>query len=325
MITTLLLLPLRSNPIRRTEPDNPTNILQMKRQKRTISNLLSRLITGIVYISIILFGIVTDSVALLGAIFFLFASVGCYEFQTVTQINKFTLILKILHSLMAGLIFYTIHMQVSAQATYREVIIATLPYMAYYLFYIIGEMYRNRKDPLREIAFAFFSHLYIAIPLGLLMLLCVDGYQVYDDSGVPLYMSNTFWLLPIFIFIWLNDTGAYLFGSIFGRHKLWERISPKKTVEGAVGGVVTTLLGAGIFFYFFPYIIALPEWLILAALISIFSTWGDLFESYLKRAYGVKDSGRILPGHGGILDRIDSLLVSAIPAYIFITILVSTK
>lgn len=294
----------------------------MKKRKK-ISSFLSRLITGVAYISLILFGIITDSVAILGVIFFGFTALACYEFQSITDINRYTLVLKILHSLMAGMIFHTMYMSVSSTAGYRDVVIAFLPYIAYWLFYLIGEMYRNRPDPVREIAFAFFSHMYIALPMALLMLLCVDHYLVFDIDGAPIRMAHTFWLLPIFTFVWLNDTGAYTFGSLLGKHPLWTRISPKKTIEGAAGGVVVTVLGAFVFYHFFPYVTTLPNWILLALLVAVFATWGDLFESYIKRSAGVKDSGNILPGHGGILDRIDSLLIAAIPAYIFINIIIN--
>ncbi len=294
----------------------------MKKRKK-ISGLLARLITGVAYVSLILFGILTDSVAVLGVVFFGFTAIACYEFQTITRVNNYTLILKILHSLMAGLIFHTVYMSVSTTASYRDAVIALLPYIAYCLFYLIGEMYRNRPDPIREMAFAFFSHMYIAIPMALLMLLCVDHYLVFDVDGQPIRMAHTFWLLPIFTFVWLNDTGAYAVGTLMGKRPLWPRISPKKTIEGAVGGVVLSVLAAFVFYHLFYFVTNLFNWVTLSLLISVFATWGDLFESYIKRACAVKDSGNILPGHGGILDRIDSLLIAAIPAYIFINIIIN--
>ena len=294
---------------------------------RHLSNLLARTITGITYISVILLGIFTENIGLLSLIFFLFSALGCYEFQTITRINAHTLVLKILHSLMAGCIFFIVYKFVTlpdrAEGLLhsRAAIIAALPYIAYVLFYVIGEMYRGRPDPLREVSFAFFSHLYIAVPLALLMMLCTEDLGLsWQAYGLP--FERTFWLLPIFAFVWLNDTGAYVFGSLFGRHKLWEEISPKKTKEGSVGGVLTAALSGIAFYCIFPAVTSLFNWLVLAVLVSAFSTWGDLFESYIKRAFGVKDSGNILPGHGGILDRIDSLLFAAIPAYIFINIII---
>lgn len=292
--------------------------------EKHLSNLLARTITGIAYISIILLGIFTENIGLLGVIFFLFSALGCFEFQTITRINHYTLVLKILHSLMAGCIFFIVYNFVTLPQNVtpihnREAIISALPYIAYVLFYLIGEMYRSRRDPIREVSFAFFSHLYIAVPLALLMMLCTDELAV-SWQAYALPFEKTFWLLPIFAFVWLNDTGAYVFGSLLGKHKLWEEISPKKTKEGTAGGVFMSALAGVVFYLIFPTVTTLLNWTILAVLVSGFSTFGDLFESYLKRTVGVKDSGNILPGHGGILDRIDSLLFAAIPAYIFINI-----
>ena len=294
--------------------------------RKLLPNLMARTITGLGYISIILLGIFTENIGLLGVIFFLFSALGCFEFQTITRINRLTLVLKILHSLMAGCIFYIVYRFVTlpggdAAAHSRAAIIAALPYIAYILFYVIGEMYRSRSNPVTEVAYAFFSHLYIAVPLALLMLLCSEEFAA-SWAGYGLPFEKTFWLLPVFVFVWLNDTGAYGVGTLIGKHKLWESISPKKTIEGTVGGIAFSVIAGVVFYLLFPAVTTLAHWIILAVLVSSFSTWGDLFESYLKRAVGVKDSGNILPGHGGILDRIDSLLFAAIPAYIFINIII---
>ena len=293
---------------------------------RNLSNLMARTITGLAYISLILLGIFTENIWLLGMIFFLFSALGCFEFQTITRINHYMLVLKILHALMAGCIFFIVYKFVNLPSDTtpihsRAAIIAALPYIAYVLYYLIGEMYRGRHDPIKEVSYAFFSHLYIAVPLALLMMLCSKEFAAsWAAYGLP--FERTFWLLPIFVFVWLNDTGAYVVGSLKGRHKLWEAISPKKTIEGALGGIFFSALAGLLFYLLFPAVTFLHNWIILAVLVSGFATFGDLFESYLKRAAGVKDSGNILPGHGGILDRIDSLLFAAVPAYIFINIII---
>mgnify|MGYP003461984886 FL=1 len=131
-------------------------------------------------------------------------------------------------------------------------------------------------------------------------------------------------LLAIFIFIWLNDTGAYCVGTLIGKHRLFERISPKKSWEGFWGGLILCVIsGIAIATWLNSYFNGpqLYGWIVLAAIVSIFSTWGDLCESLIKRSIGVKDSGKILPGHGGILDRIDSLLLVSPTALLFFTIL----
>lgn len=284
------------------------------------SNFLARLITGTLYVAIILSGLLTNSVTILAFVFAIFSSMACFEFQSVTGTNRYLLMLKIVHSLLTGLLFFITFAWRMEGMTYTRYLVLILPYMAYWLFYLIGELYRNRENPIKELALAFFAHLYIALPLGLLLLLCVDPGA--DVGGAPLLdqMKRTFWLFPIFVFVWLNDTGAYLVGSRIGKHRLFERISPKKSWEGFWGGILFTIMGGVAFYALFPLLISWYYWVILALLVAIFSTWGDLFESFIKRTYDVKDAGNILPGHGGILDRIDSLLMAAYPAYMFINL-----
>ncbi len=114
-------------------------------------------------------------------------------------------------------------------------------------------------------------------------------------------------LLGIFILIWASDSGAYVFGVTMGKNKLFERISPKKTWEGFIGGVVISQVAAFLLSRYFGDLGYL-HWGIIAGIVAVFGTLGDLVESMIKRSVKIKDSGKILPGHGGILDRFDSLL-----------------
>jgi phosphatidate cytidylyltransferase len=130
-------------------------------------------------------------------------------------------------------------------------------------------------------------------------------------------------LISIFILIWTNDTFAYLVGKSIGRHKLFERISPKKTIEGFVGGVVFAVIAS---YFISKYFLMLPEknifiWFIIASIVGVFGTIGDLVESKFKRIAGIKDSGNIMPGHGGILDRLDSVIFVAPIIFLFYQIL----
>jgi phosphatidate cytidylyltransferase len=122
--------------------------------------------------------------------------------------------------------------------------------------------------------------------------------------------------VTLFIFLWCNDVGAYCTGCTIGKHKLFERISPKKTWEGSIGGAVLTMIAAFLLHGFLPdWYSFMPvwAWIGMALVVVVFGTWGDLIESLMKREMGIKDSGKILPGHGGMLDRFDSALL-AIPA-----------
>lgn len=124
------------------------------------------------------------------------------------------------------------------------------------------------------------------------------------------------------MFIWLSDTGAYCVGSLIGKHRLFERISPKKSWEGSIGGGIVSLASAFVFAQYF-FFLNVWQWMGLALVVVIFGTWGDLTESLLKRQLGIKDSGNILPGHGGMLDRFDSALM-AIPAVVVYLMLLSS-
>lgn len=126
-------------------------------------------------------------------------------------------------------------------------------------------------------------------------------------------------LLGLLILVWLNDTGAYVFGMLFGKHRLFERISPKKSWEGAIGGTMVTIV-LGVWMNFFVPSLSRIDWIVLSIMVSVFGVYGDLFESLLKRIAGVKDSGTLMPGHGGILDRMDSILfiIPASVAYLML-------
>jgi phosphatidate cytidylyltransferase len=152
---------------------------------------------------------------------------------------------------------------------------------------------------------------YIALPFGLLNYFYIPARLPGDvQYGV---------LFGFFLILWLNDTAAYLVGSAIGKHRLFERISPKKSWEGSVGGAVFALFTAWLLSGYFSAIL-LWQWLVMAIIIVILGTLGDLVESMLKRNLGIKDSGNILPGHGGMLDRFDAVLLSAPVVYVFIVL-----
>ena len=151
---------------------------------------------------------------------------------------------------------------------------------------------------MNNLAYFILGQLFIALPFSLLcFILYVSDYQ-------------SIILLAVFITIWVNDTGAYVSGMLLGKHKLFERISPKKTWEGFIGGAFFALISGYVFSLFIPEL-NLLQWFIFSEIIVIFGTFGDLTESLMKRTENVKDTGNIIPGHGGLLDRFDSMLMSA--------------
>jgi phosphatidate cytidylyltransferase len=154
-----------------------------------------------------------------------------------------------------------------------------------------------------NIATTILGIVYVTLPLSLMMY-------------IPLFLGGNTWQPWYFLFylfiVWANDVFAYLVGITMGKHRLCERISPKKSWEGSVGGALVSI-GAACIVAYFDHSLTLPQWLGFALVVVVFGTWGDLVESLLKRQLGIKDSGNILPGHGGMLDRFDSSLL-AIPA-----------
>ena len=171
-----------------------------------------------------------------------------------------------------------------------------------FLLFVL-ELYRGSTTPLGNIATSLMSVFYTAIPMAALALIGLRGGE-YDYRTV----------LAIIAITWINDIFAYIVGITMGRHRLFERISPKKSWEGSIGGGVLALVAAWVLYTFFP-IMTLPCWIGMALVVVVFGTWGDLVESLLKRQLGIKDSGNILPGHGGLLDRFDSAML-AIPAVV---------
>ena len=188
-----------------------------------------------------------------------------------------------------------------------------VPYLLTIIYLFIGGLYTANKNAINDWAYTMLSQMYIALPFSLINVLAfevsaVDG-QVHYDMLLP---------LSVFIFLWTNDTGAYCSGSLFGKHKLFPRISPGKSWEGSIGGGIFVIIVAAIVGYFAnngetAHTLSIAGWIGLGLVVVFFGTWGDLVESLFKRTLGVKDSGNILPGHGGMLDRFDSSLM-AIPA-----------
>jgi phosphatidate cytidylyltransferase len=188
-----------------------------------------------------------------------------------------------------------------------------IPYLVSIIYLMVAELYLKNEDPIHDWAYTMMAQLYIALPFSLLNTLAFhtapQGFVTYD-AVLP---------LSVFVFLWMNDTGAYLCGSLLGKHKLFPRISPGKSWEGSIGGGILVIAIAVLVWYLTDayqlnqLALTAVEWAGLGLTVVIFGTWGDLVESLFKRTIGIKDSGNILPGHGGMLDRFDSSLL-AIPA-----------
>lgn len=195
-----------------------------------------------------------------------------------------------------------------------------IPYLLSVIYLFISELYTESKNAINNWAYTMLSQMYVALPLATINILA------FRDIGGQVVFS---YLTPlsIFIFLWANDTGAYCFGSLFGKHKLFPRISPGKTWEGSVGGGILVLVVAAIIGYLESSnadqmvggsTMSIPEWMGMGLVVVFFGTWGDLVESLFKRTLGIKDSGNILPGHGGMLDRFDSSLMAMPAAVVYL-------
>ena len=183
-----------------------------------------------------------------------------------------------------------------------------IPYLVTIIYLMVSELFLMEKNPVHDWAYTMLSQMYIALPFSTINVL---AFQDTPDGAVYNYLLP----LSVFIFLWVNDTGAYCTGSLFGRHKLFPRVSPGKSWEGCIGGAVFVIIAAVVISCLSGESspVSTGVWIGLGLVVVVFGTLGDLVESLFKRTLGVKDSGNILPGHGGMLDRFDSSLM-AIPA-----------
>jgi phosphatidate cytidylyltransferase len=256
------------------------------------STLKTRGLTAIVFIAVMIAGIFVNSytfILLMSAIIG-----GCiWEFQSITcEKNLLRIVISI-----AGAITFSLFLAAS------NLFLMPNHFMmdGLFILFLIGiaictlELYTHSDKPYQNISFAFFSLVYYGLFISSIYFIS------FEETGV----YNPWLVFSIIAMTWTNDTMAYMVGSQVGKNKMFPRISPNKTWEGTIGGVLFTVFVAFIFHYFFGLFSPL-QWLIIAILIGIFGTVGDLVESMLKRSINVKDTSTLLPGHGGLLDRFDS-------------------
>lgn len=175
----------------------------------------------------------------------------------------------------------------------------------------ILELFRKKEQPFSNVATTLVGLIYVALPFSLLnFLLSLSGSYSYEL------------LFGCWFILWSNDTGAYLTGSVMGKNKLFPRVSPGKSWEGSVGGAIAATVVAFIISGWY-HTVSLRDWFVIAAILIVIGTLGDLVESLFKRSIGVKDSGNLLPGHGGILDRFDSLLMAIPFVYVYLLVIQS--
>lgn len=270
-----------------------------------VNNLSQRIITGGLYVVATL-GAIYLSPLVMAVLFLVVAIMSQREFlRTFKGRSRPHLWL----SFITGFLVYTgfaLHGMAYVQAGFLVWLI--LPLGVVFVF----ELYRNKENPFLNIGTTLMSLIYTVVPVAFL------NYIYF--YGAPFEGPDFQFILAFFVMIWINDSMAFVVGILFGKHKFFPRISPKKSWEGFFGGLVFTAL-AGYGFYLIFDSLELWQWLGYALLITIFATYGDLIESMLKRDFEVKDSGNILPGHGGMLDRFDGVLLASPGIFLYLNLI----
>ncbi|MDR3140261.1 MAG: phosphatidate cytidylyltransferase [Tannerellaceae bacterium] len=271
-----------------------------------MNNLVIRTLSGAIFVAIIVSGLCIHPYLFL-LVFSLIVALTVWEFSGLLNQHKNALPERLINMLGGVYLFFSTFAYVN-ELSGKEIF---LPYLLFLMYLFIAGLYRKEANPVNNLAYTLLGQVYCAGSFSLLNFIL---FTPADSGGV---VFTPLFGLTLFVFVWLNDTGAYLVGSTIGKHRLFERISPKKSWEGFLGGLIIVLLSSQLFAYYVPGL-SWYNWLGLSAIVVLFATWGDLAESLLKRTLAIKDSGAIIPGHGGMLDRLDSILM-AIPAmYIYI-------
>lgn len=279
-----------------------------------MKNLITRSITGVIFVTAIVVCFMRPEAMIL--LFALVTGLTVWEYTGIVNgienvcVNRFL-------ATVAAVYFFLGMAGFSAGIVPSAVFI---PYLLTVVYMFIAELYTKAPNPINNWAYTMLSQMYIALPFAMVNVLAFRG---VGNGVVYNYLAP----LSIFVFLWTNDTGAYLSGSLFGKHKLFPRVSPGKSWEGSIGGGLLVLLVAALVGMYqnsdmhetaTELILTVPQWMGLGLVVVLFGTWGDLVESLFKRTIGIKDSGNILPGHGGMLDRFDSSLMAFPAAVIYL-------
>ncbi len=266
-----------------------------------MNNFLQRTLSGFFFVLIIVGSIIWNPYSF-AVVFTIITGWSVYEFHKLTNQQHEVQAMTLMSVVGAVLLFVISFLYASGTIIYPGFSI----YGLYIVLMLVIELYRRKPNPLHNWAYFLLGQLIIALPFSLL------NFILFIESYNPLI------LVAVFVTIWVNDTGAYLVGMTFGKHRLFERVSPKKSWEGFIGGALAALISGYVFSLFIPDI-NLWQWLLFSEIVVVFGTFGDLLESLLKRTVNVKDSGDVIPGHGGLLDRFDSMLLAAPAIFIFLS------
>ena len=275
-----------------------------------LKNMMVRAVTGTIFVAAVVVCFLRPQAMMF--LFTLVTALTVWEFTGLVnnvegvRVNRFI-------TTVAGAYLFLAFAGVCSGLTPSAVFI---PYLLTIVYLFVSELYTKAPYPIANWAYTMLSQLYVALPFSMIN---VVAFRSSGDAVMYDYMLP----LSIFIFLWTNDTGAYLSGSMFGRHKLFPRVSPGKSWEGSIGGGILVLVVAAVIGHVANgqdggHLLSVPAWMGLGLVVVFFGTWGDLVESLFKRTLGIKDSGNILPGHGGMLDRFDSSLMAFPAAVVYL-------
>jgi phosphatidate cytidylyltransferase len=274
-----------------------------------LKNLIIRTLTGAVYVAVILGGL--SCYYIFPGIFGLIVGLTLWEFYGLVRHHGDVSLKRPVSTL--GGVYLFLACYIYANGWMDGDIF--LPYFLFLMFVFISEIYVKSPKPIHNWAFILLGQVFCAASFSLL------NFVVFRPAGDIQSEFSPLLALALFVFVWVNDTSAYLVGSKFGRHRLFKRISPKKSWEGFWGGLVVVWASSLVFAFYFQEI-SWYHWLGMSATVVLFATWGDLSESLFKRALGIKDSGALLPGHGGMFDRFDSILMGIPAFYIYLRLFI---
>lgn len=288
-----------------------------------LKTFTTRTLTAAVFVAVLLSCICFNFVSF-SSLFFIVSVWGLYEFYLLSE--KLGAKPYKISGLVAGILIFSYAVIANTNIALflpMELLIATGFVLVFCVF--IAGLFDQKPNTVLNIAFTLSGIVYTILPFALLInISCIDKSYTFNHMTNAWYNDlapyNPHYVLGIILLIWASDSGAYLVGSFMGKNKLYERISPGKTWEGSIGSAILNIVCAWVISVWYPEL-ALKHWIVISLLVSVFGTIGDLVESMLKRQAGVKDSGKIMPGHGGILDRFDSLLFVSPFVYAYLVLI----
>jgi phosphatidate cytidylyltransferase len=269
-----------------------------------LKNLLIRSLTGTLYLIVFIAALLIGKYTF-AALFLLISMIALWEFYRLVILMGYQPMRYL--GMFMGVALFLLVFYICLRNKSLTLSLLIIPVI---ILTFVLELYRKKSNPIANISFTILGFFYVSLPLTLFNKLAfyVDREYTYQI------------ILGFFILLWINDITAYIFGVSFGKHKLFERISPKKTWEGFFGGTIFTLISA--YFMGIPFfILNRKDWIFIGLIISVAGVFGDLVESLFKRASELKDSGKMLPGHGGMLDRIDSVLFSGPLVFVYLMLI----